>query len=91
MTTKVKDVLEAIKEVGEKGGIIQFPKVNLKLSKHDKKAIALIEEIQDYSMGDGIEILQTAILWLALLSSITLADKEIASGKDIMFEVKVVR
>ena len=48
--------------------------------KHDRTALELIEQLQDYSLGEGIEILQTAIWWMILFNSVETADKEIEKG-----------
>lgn len=78
---KLKDAIEAIKKAADEEGIVVFNPMNLKVNKHDRTAMELIEQLQDYSFGEGIEILQTAIIWMALFSSVAAADKEIDEGK----------
>ena len=78
---KMKDAIDAIKEIAEEGGIVVWNPMNLKINKYDKVALELMEQLQDYSFGETIEILQTTIFWVILLSSTNVADKEIEKGK----------
>jgi len=77
----MKDAIEAIKETADKEGIVVYNPMNLKVNKYDRIALELIEQLQDYSFGEAIEILQTAIFWLVLLNSIKAADNEIDENK----------
>ena len=71
-----KNLMDTIKEVSDKEGIISLNS-HLKLNKYDRKAIEFIELLPEgYSISEGIEIFQTAICWLGIFSSSVTANKE---------------
>lgn len=78
---KMNDAIEAIKKVADEAGIVVYKPMNLKVNKYDKTALEMIEQLQNYSFGEAIEILQTAIFWLILFSSVNTADEEIDKNK----------
>ncbi len=78
---KMNDAIEAIKKVADEAGIVVYNPINLKVNKYDKTALEVIEQLQNYSFGEAIEILQTAIFWLILFSSVNAADEEIDKNK----------
>ena len=87
MTIKIIDALDAIKQAGKVNGILTYQSLMLKTDRLDTKAIEIIESLQDYSFGDGIEALQNAIFWLIFINSSNLAHKE----KGIQTEITVRR
>ena len=83
MMMKAKDALDAIKQVGKVNGILTYQSLGLKTDRLDTKAIEIIESLEDYSFGDGIEVLQNAIFWLILINSSNLAYKEKGTQTEI--------
>ena len=74
---KLKDPIEVIKKVADNEGIVVYKPMNLKVNKYDRVALDLVQQLQDYSFGEAIEILQTSIFWLILFNSVKTADDEI--------------
>ena len=87
MTMKIKDAIDAIKQAGKANGILTYQSLKLKTDRLDAKAIEIIESLEDYSFGDGIEALQDAIFWLIFINSSNLAYQE----KGIQTEITVRR
>ena len=58
---ELKDAIEVIKKVADNEGIVVYNPMNLKVNKYDRVALDLVQQLQDYSFGEAIEILQTSI------------------------------
>ena len=73
----IRDLMEKLKTNARhhRNVVINVGDLFIPLKPKDAKSIELVEQLQDYSFGEAVEILQDAIVWLNIIAILSETDR----------------